>query len=179
MKKIVSIIASSALAVSAFSDIVRFPGGQYSAYPVINSASTTNGVVNFPAWPISVAASTSVTNVTFVNVAGGSTVAVQFTASAMQTNGGAVTLRLGRNVQGGSPTNAVGTGLNIEWFDTLTNTLPANTATSANTVVGLYATPTTMGNVSGDGACNGLYLGWITTPANVTLTNYSVYVNNK
>ena len=143
---------------------------------------TNNGVISTNtavAWPVGIAPSTSVTNVTPVYVTG-KDVALQFTAQAMQTNGGTVVAQLGRSVQlpntmpAGGVTNAAGTGLNIEWFGTITNVLPANTATSLNSQISLFG-PTLNQGSAGDGAITTFYVGWITTPANVTLTNYSIW----
>jgi hypothetical protein len=91
-----------------------------------------------------------------------------------------VIVQIGRSVSGGSPTNAVGTNLKVEWFGTFTNTLPASAA--ANTT---YTAIAQLGPVSGfstggaEGALSRIYIGWITAPANVTLTNYSIYASVK
>lgn len=186
MKKILLSCAVLALTVSVFAaDVLRYPSSQQ---PVINSAATTATNLTFGAntngiWPCYIPASTAVTNVTAVDVSNGKVATIQFTAAASQTNGGIVLLSIGRSVQGLYPTNSSGGGAGIEWVGVITNTLPANTATTANTVcytiseqqpaTALNGTPLALG------ANTRIYLGTITTPANVTLTNYAVYVNVK
>jgi len=145
------------------------------------TVTTNNGVAvtnTLTAWPGYIAASTTVTNISYVASYVGFHAAVQFTASANQTNGGSVILQLARNIQGGAITNAQGTGLNLDLFATVTNTLPANTATSPTTTCWLLG-PVNGQGYFGDGAIPNLYIYSITTPANVTLTNYQVYVNTQ
>jgi hypothetical protein len=145
--------------------------------PVINSASSsTNVVVGYgqSAWPNSIAASTSVTNVTKLDVSAGLHTSIQFDASATQTNGGAVIIQLARSIYpGATQTNALGTGMRLDLFATVTNTLPANTATANSTVCNLFG-PVIGQSYNGDGAIPNFYIYSITTPANVTLTNYAV-----
>ena len=160
---------------------------------VLTSATTSTALI--PAstnlvWPNAIPASSTATNVTVVSTAAGLHLALQFTGQATTTNGGNVIIQLGRSVQlpgqmpAGGVTNAVGTGLNIEWFATVTNTFPQNIngqSTNYNTfnflfgpILGNGAGNGTGGN-QGEGAITTTYIGWITTPANLVLTNYSAW----
>jgi hypothetical protein len=172
MKKIVSILSVIGLTACAFgADVVRNPGN----YPIISSANGGATLAN-QIWPTSIAASTYVTNVTAIAVNGGKDLALQFIASATTTNGGTVNFQIGRSVAPVAITNSVATGAAIEWVGTVSLVLPANTATSAATVTTNFysATANTLG-----GGYPYAYIGYIQTPANVTLTNYSVYANAK
>jgi len=141
----------------------------------------TNGI-----WPGGIYAGQTVTNITPVTIDSNTkTVGIQLNSQVMATIGACPTNHiwfLGRNIQGGSPTNAIGTGLNIEWFATVTNTIPASA------VVGtVYTSTTTIGPVNGvttagapsattlDGYST-LYIGGCVAPANCEVTNYQFYV---
>lgn len=178
MKNKYLIIGAALLALS----FTAFAADTYNVssgnIPVINSASTTATNLTFGGttngiWPKVIPASTSVTNVTRLD-ASGAAVSLQFTASANETNGGAVIIQLARSISGGSPTNSTGTGLKLDLFATMTNTLPANTATSPNTVIASWNAVAGQ-SATGHGAEKTWYIYSITTPANVTLTNYSIY----
>ena len=183
MKKFLAI--TMAVCMIAFAFLSTAAVSNLGSSPVIQSNSTTNTATvntNSPmAWPCFIAAGTTVTNVTKIDVSGGETVALQCTCSALQPNGGNVIVQLGRNIQGTSATNSVGTGMNIEWFATITNALPVDgTATSPKTVCYTFGPPT--GAASGgtgatEGAVNAFYVGWITCPANLTLTNYYIWAS--
>lgn len=142
----------------------------------------TNGI-----WPSDVVAGGTVTNVTaFPLPAGTKTVAFQMNSQVMATMGASTTNHiwfLGRNVQGGYPTNSIGSGLNIEWFTTITNTLPASGVAGT-----IYTATATLGPVSGQSAAGTpaantlagyttLYIGGCVAPANCVITNYSLFVN--
>ena len=179
---IMAVAAGLALAASAGNGFYFQPG--VPNLLVSSSGGPTNQVVTNAVWPSYITANTSVTNVTFFPTPG-KDVAIQFTAQATTTNGGAVILSLGRSVQlpnqmpAGGITNANGSGLNIEWFATVTNTLPSNTATTAQTVHALIGPVTGYNTGAGEGGITTMYIGYINPAANVTLTNYSVWVNSQ
>ena len=139
-------------------------------------------------WPSYIAAGTSVTNVTPFSVAG-THEAIQLNVALTTTNGPVATnviFQLGRSVQlpnqmpSGGVTNAAGTSMNIEWFATITNTIPAAQAVGAVSVShALFGPVTGYSSGPGDGAVTTYYLGWITAPTGLTLTNYSVWVNGQ
>ena len=180
MKKLTSIIGLLAIGVAAYSaDSVRFYG---PGTPVINSASTTATNLTFGAntngiWPCYIPASTSFTNVTAFPVSNGKLASIEFNVASSQASASNVVWQIGRSVSGNSPTNSTATGAKIEWFATYTNTLP-NVANQVATGIAQFGEPSSSGIVNyGDGACTTFYIGWVTTPALTTLTNYSVYVN--
>lgn len=176
--KLFGAVVAAALLISYTASAAQVGGATLGGFPgkIVDSTLSTTNIALFPSlYPSGIAASTTVTNVILIPTAGNHIV-FQFTAAAMQTNGGNVIVQFARNVQGGSLTNTLGTGLNLDLFATMTNTLPANTATTANTTCFLFG-PVNGQAYIGDGAVPNFYIYSITTPANVTLTNYSVWVN--
>lgn len=145
----------------------------------------TNGIFLYPSF---VAAGTSVTNCTPFSVPG-KDLAIQFNAqiaTASSANATNIIVQLGRSVQlpsqmpSGGVTNAAGSGMNIEWFATITNTLPASAAANTTYVShALFGPITGQSSGSGDGAVTTFYIGYITTPASTVLTNYSFWVNGQ
>lgn len=186
------VVAAVMLAVSfTASAAFSFTGGpaqlvKSTAGPT-NQVVGTNGIFLYPSY---VAANTSVTNVIPFSVNTGSHVAietdVQITGptAATTTN---IIWQLGRSVRAVTdqnpsvnPTNAAATGWVIDWFGTITNTLPASAAGSNTyTATALFGPVTGQSSGAGDGAATTFYLGWVTTPANVTMTNYSVWFNTQ
>lgn len=155
---------------------------------IINSTVglTNQGVLPNGVYPSSITAGTSVTNVVPFAVPG-KDVAIQFNLQVLATSGAAATnvvVQLGRSVMlpsqmpAGGVTNAAGTGLNIEWFGTMTNTIPGGT-TAGTTVVAhaLFGPITGQSSAAADGGMSTFYIGYITAPAGTTVTNYSFWVN--
>ena len=180
MKKIITtLVAVGALSLAAFA--ADFPGVNPAAsVAVINSTTTTNtgayvNSTNTAVYPCYITSSTTFTNVIPISLAGTKDIAVQFSGSDATSSGGAVTIKFGRNVQGGSPTNAPGTGLNIEPIGTLLLTLPASTAETTSCTNWWSGS----GALGLGGAIGQAYIISITVPANVVLTNYFVYVSTK
>ena len=192
-------IKTTALAVAVSITLAATARGGYYLTPqsgptqVIAPSTTSTALI--PAstnlvWPSSIPASSTATNVTVISTANGTHLALQFTGQATTTNGGNVIVQLGRSVQlpgsmpAGGVTNAIGTGLNIEWYATVTNAFPQNIngqSTNYNTFNFLFGPVLGNGNGNGtggnqgEGAITTTYIGWITTPANLVLTNYSVW----
>ena len=145
----------------------------------------TNGV---GLWPSSIYAGQSITNVTPFQVANGKDVAIQMNNQLVTANGSTptnVVYLIGRSVQSpstmpaGGVTNAAGTGLNIEWFTTLTNTAPASLAANTTfTSHALFGPVLGYSSGLGDGAVNWFYLGVVTAPTTIAVTNSSVWINN-
>lgn len=174
MKKLTSIVAITAFIFAAFS--VKATNINDVPSLGINSANSTTNIVQNGLWPSSLPASSTLTNITAFPVSGGTHAFFQFVASATTTNGGNVTYTIGRNngaalLVPSTPSQIAGQG--IEWFSTFTQTLPANTATTATTSC------TNFYDANGGGGVGTFYIGIITTPANVILTNYSVSLKVK
>lgn len=148
-----------------------------------NQLLSTTNTVKWPTVITGKGAGTSVTNVTAIPVTAGTHLVIEtdvqlnVAAAASVTN---VIFHIGRNVNGGQPTNSLGTGLKIDWFATITNQLPASAA--ANTT---FTKCVTFGPQTGysdgafEGGCTTFYIGWIDPPANLEVTNMQVYVNNQ
>lgn len=176
-------IVASVISLNAATVVAVLP---QSGVPVINSpaATATNqifGTTTNGLWPKQVFAGTSVTNVTPVKIVGAHTAIefdVQLNTASGATNANVI-LQLGRSVSGQTPTNAWGTNCKIEWFTTITNILPASAvADKTYTSVTLLGPSTGQSIAPADGAVTTLYLGWITNPSGMTVTNYQVYVNS-
>lgn len=162
-------------------------GGYYTPARVINSASTTSTntfwgpTTNSTGWPIAVLGGLVVTNYTKVDSGPGKDTAFQFTTTpnvAVGTTGGQqVVWTIYRNVQAGSPTNNIGSNLNIEKVCTVTNLYSSSTSTAAVT------TCTNLGAANGlDGAITTFYIASLDASAmtnGILITNYSVWVNNQ
>lgn len=161
-------------------------GGYYTPARVINSANTTSTntywgpTTNSTGWPISVLGGLQVTNYTKVDSGPGKDTAFQFT-SGVNTNVGVVTGQqvvwtIYRNVQGGSPTNNIGSNLNVEKLITVTNAFAASSSVPVTTCTNLSA-------ANGlDGAITTFYVSQMDCSAmsnGVVVTNYSVWVNNQ
>lgn len=183
MKFLKYILAAAALMVT----VAQAAPPNLGNTPIINSASTTKtnqtvGTGTNWVWPVRIDAATSVTNVTAIDVTSGSSLALEF--DVQTTAGGSaatnIIVQLGRSVSGGSPTNAVGTGLKVEWVGSITNTLPASFTNNQT-----YTACSQLGGLTGfstgvsEGAMNTIYVGWITTPTGVAITNYSIYAKTK
>ena len=153
--------------------------------PIINSTLNAQAYVTNGLYPLTISATTA-TNVVAIPLGKTKDLAIQFngqlyqnSATAIATNSpaGTVTLQLGRNVQGGCATNAMGTGLNIEWVGTLTTSIATNLSTGTFMLDTNFSDNTGTGTLGG--ALGSAYVGWITASTYVTLTNYQVYVNLK
>lgn len=134
-------------------------------------------------WPNNIPAGQSMTNVTAFDVSKGSHVAIQMNnqvsiaAAASVTN---IVYHIGRSIQNNTITNALGTSCNIDWFATITNQLPASAAANTTyTSSALFGPVTGFSNGAGDGAMTTFYIGWIDPPANLAVTNSSVFVNSQ
>lgn len=164
MKKFCKIIVAAALVLAAVSTIQAQPFYGSVPQPVISTASATKGTGG-TAWTNAIAVAT--TNVTQVSAAGNRYVGLQFDANLMATNAAEVTViwQLARNVKGTGITNAVGTGVKFELFQTVTNVVAVNN-TAAPTV-----------NVSIDkGGIPNVFV-YSCTPSAGTVTNATVYAN--
>jgi hypothetical protein len=176
------------LTASAATIIGVLPNGP-SVTSIGNSSYTNQlfGVNTNGIWPGGIYAGGTVTNITAVSLAPDTkTVGIQMNSQVMATIGASPTNHiwfLGRNIQGGAPTNAIGTGLNIEWFATVTNTIPASAVVST-----VYTSTTTIGPVTGATTAGApsattlagystLYIGGCVAPANCAVTNYQFYVS--
>lgn len=186
MKALKHILATLALFATVAVSVQAAPPN-LGMTPVVSPSTTrTNGAVGTGTnwvWPSCIFAGASVTNVTAIDVSAGQALALEFNAQCTTAQGVSATniiVQLGRSVSGGIPTNALGTGVKIEWFGTITNTLPASAA--ANTT---YTSVSQFGPVNGfstggaEGALQTIYIGWITAPANTIVTNYSIYAKTK
>lgn len=189
MKKFLPIALVAAMAVTMLSIAATSIGVLPKAgSPIINTSSgtVTNQILsttNTVAWPTCILSGQSVTNVTAFSVSSGTHLVIEMdnqitTAAAAGTTN--IIYQIGRNVSGGSPTNALGTGLKIEWFATITNILPASAAANTTYTKCICFGPQT-GYTDGpfEGGCTTFYVGWITAPANLTVTNSQVYVNSQ
>lgn len=139
-------------------------------------------------WPTSIAAGVSWTNVTPFAVNGHQTtiqvnIAYTTTMAASTTN---TIIQIGRSVQLPSQmpphgvTNNWGTGLNIDWFATITNTAVASLAAgTVSTSLASFGVQPGQSSGAFDAACTTYYIGNITAPAGGTITNYSIYVNSQ
>lgn len=166
MKKFFKIIVAAALALAAFTTVQAQPFYGSVPQPVVSTTSRTLGTGGV-AWTNAISAAT--TNVTQVSGAGTRFVGLQFTANLMATNASSVTViwQLARNVKGSGITNAVGTGVGFELFQTVTNTVAVNN-TAAPTV-----------NVSIDkGGIPNVFV-YSCTPSAGTVTNATVYANQQ
>lgn len=134
-------------------------------------------------WPNNFPAGQSVTNVTKIDVSGSRSIVIEMdnqltvAAAASVTN---IVYHLGRSVKGGSPTNGLATanGLRIDWFQNITNQLPASAAANT-TYTKLIAIGPVTGYVDGpfEDASTTLYVGWVDPPANLAVTNSQLIVN--
>ena len=176
MKKFISIsIAAALVAFSASAQNTYF-----QPTTLINSTGSTNSgtAVTNGLWP-RIISNASVTNVIKIAANSSREIAFQVTGNLMATNATAVNVvyQLGRSVQNVSITNAASlANLNIEWIGTLTNTIPVNSTTGTSTYNVGTATSLSQGNIA-KGAIGYYYIGYVTVPAAVNYTNYSVYVN--
>lgn len=189
-------VATAAAAVAALPTAPALAGGYYfvqgSPTLVVNSiGANTNyapaAVSTNLTWPASLPGGVSITNVTAINVANSRSIAFQMNCQITASDAASVTnviFQIGRSVQtpnsmpAGGITNGFGNGLNIEWFATITNQLPASAA--ANTTYTSHALfGPQLGYSSGafEDAMTTYYIGYIQPPANLTVTNYQVWVN--
>lgn len=159
--------------------------------PVLNSAlyngaanTVTNahfGVATNGIWPNSIIGGDIVTNFTAIAVPPTAThCSVQLTAGASASNGAVtgqtVVLTLYRSVSGGSPTNAVGTGLFFDTLGTVTLTATSSTSGPWTSCSNFLNQTSPLGDVST------IYIGKLdasTLTNAVSLTNYNVFVNFK
>jgi hypothetical protein len=142
-----------------------------------NNTGQTKGLFG-TAWTNSISGG-SYTNLTLLAGPGTRELALQFTVSAASASTSNVVWTLARNVQGGNPTNTAGTGMSLELFATVTNTLSGTTPQTV--VVNLTGQPTTPANVGvltsfSDGAVPYIYLYSVNVPTgSAAVTNYAVY----
>jgi hypothetical protein len=197
LKKIVSGFAVVALVgfilsalVARAADVLSYPSAYTPIFYSANTTNTANNPPNFPSWPTSFT-NLTVTNITPVNISGAKIVSVQVFGQSVNTNSAVVIWQLGRSVNAQTITNSFGTNsfagtgpvfqpcTTIDWFATVTNTLPANVATNEYANTFNFSTAQAPDGVANHtiGGFNYLYIGWITAPANCAYTNYGVYVN--
>lgn len=189
MKKFLPIALIAAMAVTLLSIAATSVGVLPKAgSPIINTSSgtVTNQLLsttNTVAWPTCILSGQTVTNVTAFSVSGGTHLVIEMdnqitTASAAGTTN--IIYQIGRNVNGGSPTNSIGTGLKLELFATITNTLPASAAANTTYTKCICFGPQT-GYTDGafEGGCTTFYIWSIAAPANLTVTNSQVYINSQ
>lgn len=147
---------------------------------LLDSTSTTNAVVNFPAWPIVVASSTAVTNFTAVNIDPYKDLCLSFScAGTNATTTSNVVWTLYRGGHGGAPTNALGTSLDYDVLGYVTNFLNGTTRVTTVATYTAVARTTAVTGQSTDGGIAGLntiYIGSVNCAvANSGITNYQVY----
>lgn len=135
---------------------------------LINSSSTTNTAVNFPAWPV--LANGNITNFTKFDVGNSKFVSIQITCQTTNTTSTSnVVWTVYKSVSGGNPTNALGTSLRFTTLGTITNVLNGVTPVTA---IGDFSDSQIAGSTT-------LYIGYVTTPSNSGITNYTVYARGK
>ena len=172
MKKIVSIVAVSVVALASFgADTLRYSAGNIAINSANGSAAVTNGL-----YATSIAAATTVTNLVLVNPGSyyqNSDVILTLTAqatSATTTNAVFVFSATGSNI---SVTNSATTGANGSATPRgtfLTVTLPLNGTTAVSTNVVLSAASTPAFATGLNVYCESISMGVGTA----SLTNYSV-----
>jgi len=184
MKFITSLFAVAILFLATYTQAATTVGVLPStAVAVINSTSTTNQLVNFPAWPVVVAGATSVTNFTTIDITGYNDVALKFVCQTTNTTSTSnVVWTIYRDVPNRFPTNAVGTGVNCAILGTVTNILngvaPVTAIASYNGVPRTTAS-TYQSTDAGIAGISTLYIGYVTVPGLSGITNYQVYVSKK
>lgn len=165
-----------AVAVLAVGVTSTQAAGYYGNDPgaIINSANGGHAtVVTNQTFPKSLVTTTETiyTNVTRISAPDAKSVALQFTAQGSHADvTNTVAIALSRNISGGTPTNAAGTGLKLEAFKTWTVTMAGTTQKTFCT------------NLTADvekGAIGNIYITTIApgTNQNGVVTNYTVYAN--
>lgn len=151
--------------------------------PIIDSTISTNGVLNYPYWPIKVQDATSVTN--FVPVAipyPYTQLALQFTCQGTNTTTTSnVVWTVYKSVSGGSPTNAQGTSLKFDVLGYVTNFLNGVTPVTTTAVYGPApkAVSTFQSADNGIAGVPVVYVGSVITTTIGAITNYQVYASPK
>ena len=185
MKTIKYIIATVALLAAVTFTAQAQPFYGSVNVPVINTGVTnaggTKGASGTVQWTNGITA--AFTNLTLINQTGVRETALQFQANIMATNASAVTVtwQLARSVSGGSATNGAGTGLLLDYFATVTNTIAINTTASPVLTVNLTSLPPSAlptgvacTGTWNDGAIPYIYV-FSMTPSAGTVTNTTVY----
>jgi hypothetical protein len=160
-----------------------------SGVGVIDSTATTNTVVNFPAWPISIVSAQTVTNFTAINIMPYKEVALEFSCQGTNTASTSnIVWSVYASVKGAIPANAQftnSTGVvqqDMVLLGTVTNVL--NATPTRVTTIAAYGPITNAASTyqSSDVGIRGistLYIGTVTVPALTGITNYQVYFSGK